>query len=387
MNNAILQAQADVLSEVNSEFKPFVEEFLNPYASARHETRCPIPKETFKKAADLGLIAYKFPKAIGGRGKDALSWGLLLEELGYICDDNSFPMLLSYYTGVAEDIYRLGDADLTERYVLPMLNGELLGAFAYSEDADHYSFASVAKKQSDGYVLNGHKPFISGAGIADVFMTYIPDEEKELLVLLLERTDPGVEIYSRDVFGFKSGAICGMNITDVKIPSNRVIVNNDGLSHGQRYLNTRRVFLSCGFLGKMRAVIDRCIESVDRVVRYDRPLTEFPNVQSAIGRMTIRYESARACVYNALEHMVSERAHASFDLTYSIAKYIVAENGKEVIDTAMRLVGGKGYLESSHYSRDLADFSALITGAGTQDLLEINIGALKTSEVLVRKRS
>ncbi len=126
---------------------------------------------------------------------------------------------------------------------------------------------------------------------------------------------------------------------------------------------------------------------VSKTTRYDKPITEYPNVQAAIGKMTILYETARACIYRSLEHMRSGRADSHFDMTFSIAKYVVADHGKALIDIAMRIVGGRGYLEESRYSRDLADFSALITGAGTQDLLEVNLGVITTNDVLMRERT
>lgn len=155
MTHANRNQSEQIIQEVSREVKRFIEDDINPAAHDRHQQRMPIPKTSFLKAAELGLIAYKFPTELGGRGKDNLDWGRLLEEVGYLCDDNSFPMLLSYYTGVAEDIYNIGSQKLIEAYVKPMLKGEKLGVFAYSEDADHFSFQSTARKVKDGYILNG----------------------------------------------------------------------------------------------------------------------------------------------------------------------------------------------------------------------------------------
>jgi len=371
-------AELDRLAaETRARFGSLVARDINPLAAERDARGTCIPQEVMRAAGALGLLAMAMPEAIGGGDADPVAWGAVLEELGYLSEDSSFTLLVSLRVAVATTILHSGRTDFEERYVRPMMAGDRAGALAYTEDADAFSFKSVAEREGDDFVITGEKFLVTGGATADTFMTYVRDSETDdLLVFLLEREDTGVELRPVEVSGFRSAGLCSLSLDRVKVPASRLLAAEDGLGHAQRFLNARRALLVCGFLGRMRAILEDCAASLHHTVRYGRPLTEFQNVQSTLGRMYINVEASRAFVHHALRQASRGETDPVFDPLTSAAKHFAVEQAIDTVTMALRLLGGRGYLKENSYERSLRDFMGLISGAGAQDLLQIGLGDL-----------
>lgn len=349
---------------------------VNPYAAKRDADGITLPREMMRAAGDLGLLAMAIPEEYGGGGVDPLTWGAVLEELGYLSEDGAFPLLVSLRVAVTTAIAQTGRADFLERYVKPMMAGDRAGAFAYTEDADAFSFKATAASTDEGLVLNGDKVLLTGGATADTFMTYVRDiHTDDLLAVIVERDDPGVELRPAQVSGLRSAGLCSLRLDEVRVPASRVLAAADGLGHVQRFLNSRRALLICGVLGRMRAIIEDCARTLQDTVRYGQPVAEFQNVQATLGRLYIDLEASRAIVYRALHRASLGITDPEFDPLTSAAKHFVAERAIATAATALRLLGSRGYLAQNPYERYMRDFTGLIPGAGSQDLLEINLGA------------
>jgi alkylation response protein AidB-like acyl-CoA dehydrogenase len=365
-----------IAAAARARFGALVMRDVNKHAVDRDAQGITIPREVMRAVGRLGLLAMAVPEEHGGGGANPLTWGAVLEELGYLSEDGSFPLLVSLRVAVAAAIAQSGRADFLERYVRPMMAGDRAGAFAYTEDADAFSFKATAEPDDDGFVLNGEKVLVTGGATADTFMTYVRDvRTDDLLAILVERDDDGVELRPAQVSGLRSAGLCSLHLDGVKVPASRVLAGSDGLGHVQRFLNARRTLLICGVLGRMRAIIEDCSRSLHDTVRYGQPVAEFQNVQATLGRLYIDLEASRAIVYRALRRASLGAADPEFDPLTSAAKHFVAERAIETAMTALRLLGGRGYLAQNSHERYVRDFTGLIPGAGSQDLLEINLGA------------
>jgi alkylation response protein AidB-like acyl-CoA dehydrogenase len=365
-----------IAAQARARFGALVMHEVNPYAAKRDAEGITLPNEVMRAAGDLGLLAMAIPAEYGGGGVDPLTWGAVLEELGYLSEDGAFPLLVSLRVAVAAAIAQSERADLFERYVKPMMAGDRAGAFAYTEDADAFSFKATAASTDDGLILNGEKILMTGGATADTFMTYVRDvQTDDLLAVIVERDDQGAERRPAQVSGLRTAGLCSLRLDGVRVPTSRVLAASDGLGHVQRFLNSRRALLICGVLGRMRAIIEDCARTLHDAVRYGQPVAEFQNVQATLGRMYIDLEASRAIVYRALHRASLGITDPEFDPLTSAAKHFVAERAIGTATTALRLLGSRGYLAQNPYERYLRDFTGLIPGAGSQDLLEINLGA------------
>ena len=329
----------------------------------------------------MGMLRASMPAELGGHGVDAFTWGVTLETVGYLCEDGSLPLVVSLYAAVANALWACGSPTIRDRFVAPMAAGERFGAFAYTENADAFSFRSTATQRGGGWVLQGDKEMVTGGQMADTFMTYLRMESGDLGVFVIDREDPGVEVRPVEVAGLRAAGLASLHLRDVEVPADRLVVETDGLGHVQQFLNDRRGLLVCGPLGRMRAIVERVAAHANATVRYGQPVATLPNVQSAIGRMAARVHAARAVTHHGLAGTRRADRDRVLDPGTAVAKHFVVDAAVAVAQDALRIVGGAGYQIQNHYERYLRDFIGGIAGGGAQDILEVNLGARVCAEV------
>jgi alkylation response protein AidB-like acyl-CoA dehydrogenase len=346
---------------------------INPGAAERDSRGIPLDALAFQPAARLGLFAFLLPRELGGTG-DRRTFGLLLEQIGYFCDELEFASLLSMYADVASTIAATNRSDLHDAYVVPMSCGARFGTFAYTEQTDALNFTCRAVKRGNQYILRGEKCLQTGGHLADVFLTYVRDEQDDLKLFLLERADPGMYIEAVPTAGFRSAGLTRLELRDVEVAETRVLARVDALSHAQRFLNDRRLFIACPMVGRMRSILSTCSEHLDTVVRYGAPLTQQQAVQAKLGRMFARCETARAVLHDALNHWAAGARNQLFDPTSTAAKYTIVENALALAQDAIYLTGWQGYSSALPYERMLRAFMSGIAGQTTQDVIELLLG-------------
>jgi acyl-CoA dehydrogenase len=366
----------DIRADVTDRFGRFLTDSIAPGAVERDRTGLPIPRELLGEAATLGLLRQTLPLEAGGEGADALRRGVTLELVSYLGLDQSFSLLIGLFEEISQDIALSGRPELVDRYADPLVRGDLLGAFGYSDGTDPFSFKSTARPVDGGYELAGYKSMVTGAALADLFVVYVAIENGDLGAFIVERSDPGVTVTPRAVSGVRAAGIGSLTLEAVRVPAWRVLYEEDGLSHAQRFLNSRRALHSSTQVGGMHALLDRTIAKLHSTIRYGAPLTDASNVQASLGRMYAALETARSVTYHALSRSSSGVADAYFDPVISAAKHTVTELSIRMAIDALRLTGGDGYASENHFERWLRDFTGLLAGAGAQDTLEMNLGTL-----------
>jgi butyryl-CoA dehydrogenase len=359
---------------VQAQLAPFLAEEINPGAAERDARDVPFSAAALQPAVDLGLLGFLLPREFGGAGGDRRTFGLLLEQIGYFCEELEYASLVSMYADIAAVIAEIGRSDLIERYVVPMSRGSRFGTFAYTERTDALDFCCRAVKTADRYVLDGEKCLQTGGHLADVFLTYVRDDHDDLKLFLVERADHGVEIAPVGMAGFRAAGLTRLTLRGVELDESRLLVGVDALSHAQRFLNGRRLFIACPMVGRMAAILESVATHLAGVVRYGRPLSEQPAVHAKLGRMFIRYEAARAVLHAALDRWSEGEHNALFDPGISAAKYIVVDSATALAMDAIHLSGWRGYSRELPYERYLRAFMSGIAGQTSQDVIELLLG-------------
>ncbi|HYH97233.1 acyl-CoA dehydrogenase family protein [Hyalangium sp.] len=374
------------VEQIRERYRGFIKEKVNPGAVERDAAAATLSRELLREAASLGLFRLPLPKRLGGEAVDELRWGLVLEQLGYLSVDASFPTLVGLFVGTHQFLLGLGRTDLEERYLRPLGRGDGLVSFAYTEGADPFSFRSRALEVPGGYLLHGEKHMVSGGTIADAFIVYVRDEKNDLLAFLVERDDPGLEILPLQLSGLRALGVAALRLKDVRVGPERLLVASDGLREAQSYLNARRASVVPPMVGRMQAILEGCVESLGATLRYDRPLTDMQNVQARLGRMSVAVEISRAAMYRTLERLSRGETDALWDASISATKYFVTEQALQVAEAALRLLGTRAYLRENHFERSVRDFLAGLAAAGAQDTLEVDLGVMAISAIEQRRR-
>lgn len=341
----------------------------------RDEARQPPSPELMAAVGSTGLQAYALPRAIGGEEADMLRWGMVLEQIGYHCQDSPFPLIINHQCDIARLVCESGRSDLIDAYAIPIARGACGAAFAYTEDADAFSFQTRLRRKGEDFVLSGHKTYVTGGLISDVFLTYGLDESGDLQACLVQRDDPGVTVTAALPMGMRTAGASSVTFDDVRLPAWRILESSDGLTHAQRFLDNQRLWAACAPLGRAQAVLEECVAHLTTSVRYNEPVATLKNVEASLGRMYVALESARVMLYHALSRVSRGGAELIFDPVVSAAKYHAVEQIRFVLERALGLLGGHGFYGTQHLGRYMRDFSGLALIAGTQDIIEVNLGA------------
>jgi len=362
---------------LDQEVLDFLDEISN--SCAERDKKCePIPRGLLSYPAARKIFSASIPKAHGGSGLNYMEWGRVLEEIGRICEDGSFGLIVSMFPAVANTILESGNSYLIERYGKNIVDASSFTAFAYTERNDAFNFQTKLREDGDSIVINGEKAMLTGGAIADAFMTYVVKEgEPGHCVVIIEANDEGVSIEPLWTMGLRSSGLAKLVLQNVKIPRNRLLVSGgDGLSHAQNFLNPRRVVLSSWSVGRIARTINLCTEYVNQTVRYSNPLSGYGSVQASLGEMRIAYESAKTMVRNSLQILTANQlglTNADDDHT-SATKFRSVEAGLLVTQKAFELMGGSAYCHPNPIERYVRDGLGSISGAGAQDIVKINSG-------------
>jgi alkylation response protein AidB-like acyl-CoA dehydrogenase len=376
---------AEVEAYASAELAPFFATRLNPGAVQRDEACEVIPRTAFEDAAGMGLLNYLLPREVGGLGGGRRAFGLLLEQVGYLCEDPAFATMLAMYADVPNVIHRAGRPVLTERYVRPMAAGMKLGTFAYTDYGDAFDFQTRVTRKGDHHVVNGVKCLQTGGALADVFVVYARDETDDIRVLLVDRDDPGVSTVPVRALGLRSAGLTQLTLDGVVLAEERDLSGADGLADAQMFLNSRRMFLVCPLVGMMKNIVETCVRHLDTVVREGRPLTRAQQVQARLGNMYAKTLTSRAILHDALDRIGRGDVNEMFDPVVSAAKFVITENVVDVGEQAIRLTGWRGYAaDELPFQRMYRAAMSALTGQTAQDVLEINLGVVATSEVILR---
>ncbi|GAA2227137.1 acyl-CoA dehydrogenase family protein [Streptomyces nogalater] len=341
----------------------------------RDEARTPPPPALMAAIGSTGLQGLSLPPRIGGEGVDVLTWGMVLEQIGYLCEDSALPLIMNHQGDIARFICESGRADLIDKYAVPIARGECGAGIAYSEDADAFSFRTLLRRDRKGYILSGHKTYVTGGQLSDVFLVYALDEAGDMLACLVQHDDPGVSVTPAFPMGMRTAGAASVTFEDVPLSVDRILEATDGLTHAQRFLSSQRLWITCAPLGRSQAVLEDCAAHLASTLRFDTPVAELNNVEASLGRMYIAVESARAMLYHALGRVGAGYAEPIFDPVLSAAKCFAVEQVRSVVERAFGLQGGHGFYGTTHLGRYMRDFAGLAIAAGTQDILEVNLGA------------
>lgn len=364
-----------VAAEVHQRFGGFLRDRVNVSAAARDRDGSPIPRELLSACAELGLLGFSLPAAVGGEARDKFDWGIVIEEASALCEDGGLTPLLDMNIGIIELILATGRADLIESYARPMASGHIFGMPAAYESRDPFDYATRARQVEGGWVLTGQKEFVAGAQFADVMLVYARDEASEdILSFLIERHDGGVTIAPLATTGARSMGFGVLTLDEVWIPAARLLHAADAQSAMHGYIRNRRVMTAAQSVGRMRAITAQCVRQLAGRQRGGRPVVQYGNVQATIGSLHAAIEVSHAMLIRALAETQSAHRDPDFDPITTVAKHFVTEQAIQVGLAILDLMGGEGYMQKHPWERYMRDTLALIGGQGAQELLLVQLG-------------
>lgn len=360
-------------AELRQTVRRFVEKEVLPHLDS-WERDGELPRTLHGAAADLGLLGVSFPEAVGGGGGDIVDALTVVEEMHYA--GGSGGLVASLLTGgiALPHLVIAGDAEQIDRWVRPVLKGTKIGSLAVTEPdggSDVASLRTTAKRDGDHYVVNGAKTFITSGCRADFVTTAVRTGEPGahgISLLVIERDTRGFTVSRKlEKMGWSCSDTAELSFVDCRVPAaNLVGEENSGFVQlAQHFLSERVSLAAQAYAGAQRA-LDLTVQWCRARETFGRPLISRQHVQQTLAEMARRVDVARSYT-----HEVARRSLAGEDVITEVcfAKNTAVEAGLWVVDRAVQLHGGLGYMREAEVERQYRDMKILDIGGGTTEIL------------------
>lgn len=334
-----------------------------------------LPRSLHRLAGDLGLIGLSFPQAVGGGDGDIVDMMIVVEEMHYA--GVSGGLIASLFTaGIAvPHIASAGDADQIDRWVRPTLAGELIGSLAITEPgtgSDVAGIRTTARRDGDHFIVDGAKTFITSGVRADFVTTAVRTGgpgAHGLSLLVVERGTEGFEVTRRlDKMGWRCSDTAELSFVDCRVPvANLVGGDGDGFAQIAQNFLAERISLAVQAYAAAQRSLDLTVEWCRARDTFGRPLISRQTVQHTLAEMARRTDVARVYTRDvAIRHAAGQT-----DLIAQVcfAKNTAVEAGMWVVDQAVQLHGGMGYMRESEVERQYRDMRILGIGGGTNEIM------------------
>lgn len=343
-----------------------------------------MPLALVGEMASQGLLGTTLPKLLGGSEMDYLSLALIYEELGR-ADQSVRGFMTVHSSLVMQCINQWGTDEQKQRYLPPMVRGEVIGCYALTEPdagSDAASIQTTARKNSAGFILSGEKIWITNGNIARVAIVFakqngLPGKPHEqitaFLVPLESAEDTGIE--RRHMLGSELGHRASdharISFKDCAIGSDAVLGGEgNGFKVAMSALDHGRLGVAAGALGLHQACLDASLAHVRSRKQFGQRLGDFEMVQSCVAEMKATLDASRLIVYRAA--WLKDQGQPS-KLETSIAKYYAVDVASKAASEAVLLHGNRGYSSAYPVERYFRDIKGLQIYEGTEHIQKIVI--------------
>lgn len=372
------------------EVRAWAEEKLVPN-SFEWDDKGHFPLEEIKEMASKGWLGIPWPKEYGGMGKDFLSYAVALEEISRA--DAGVGVFLSVHSSAATaPIADYGTEEQKQKYMIPLAKGELLGAFVLTEQnagSDAGGTETTAVDMGDHYLLNGEKIYITNAPYADIYTVFAVTNPgigtKGVSAFIVEKGWEGFEfktIYSK--MGLKSSSTAQLVFNNVKVPKENLLGQlGKGFNIAMTTLNGGRIGIASQSLGIQQRALEEAIEQAKTRYQFGKPLGAQQAVAFKIADMATRVRASRLMTYSAA---MMKDAKADFLQAAAMAKYYSSESLGYVVDEALQIFGGSGYIKGLPIERLYRDARVTRIYEGTSEVQKVVISTQLLGKLGVEKK-
>ncbi len=354
----------------------FASEEMDPYAREWDENSH-FPVETLRKAAALGFGGIYVRDDVGGSALTRTDAAIIFEELSKGCTSTS--AYISIHNMAAWMIDTYGNDDVRQRFLPDLCTMEKFASYCLTEPgagSDAASLRTRAADDGDHYILNGSKAFISGGGVSDLYVTMARtggDGPGGITCLTIEKDTPGLSFGAQEVkLGWKSQPTAQVNFQDCRVPkANRIGEEGEGFKIAMAGLDGGRLNIGACSLGAAQTCLDRTLGYMKDRKQFGRALAEFQALQFRLADMATELEAARLLLHKAAGLVDAKTPDAT--RTAAMAKRLATDTGFKVVNEALQLHGGYGYLRDYPIERFLRDVRVHQILEGTNEIMRLII--------------
>jgi alkylation response protein AidB-like acyl-CoA dehydrogenase len=363
--------------EIQELARRFTADRITPHAAEWDEKHI-FPRGTIKAAAELGFASIYVSEESGGIALGRLEAALIMEAMAYGCPSTS--AFISIHNMASWMIDRFGSQTIKDKYLPDLVTMDRLGSYCLTEPgsgSDAAALKTRAVRDGDDWIVTGSKQFISGAGENEVYVTMVRTGEegpKGISCLVIEKDMPGVSFGANErKLGWHSQPTRQVIFDGVRVPGENLVgALGEGFRIAMTGLDGGRLNIGACSLGGAQRCLDEAIGYTKDRKQFGKAIAEFQNTQFTLADMATELEAARALLYIAAAK-VTDNAPDKTKFA-AMAKRLATDTGSSVVDRALQLHGGYGYLQDypiERFWRDLRVHSIL---EGTNQVMRMIVG-------------
>ena len=356
--------------------RQFADKELAPFA-AEWDQHGTFPKDTIRRAGELGFCALYCDEDQGGMGLSRLDAALIFEQMAAGC--TSTTAFITIHNMATWMLSRFGSEAVRQRWNGPLMSGEALASYCLTEPgagSDAASLKTSARRDGDEYVLNGAKAFISGAGDTDLLVLMARTGGPGaggISCFAIPSDTPGVS-YGRneDKMGWKSQPTRAVILEDARIPvEHRIGDEGQGFKIAMAGLDGGRINIASCSLGAASAALAQAQSYVQERRQFDQPVSEFQSVQFTLADMATHLVAAQQMVRLAAWKL--DHGDADKGTFCAMAKRLATDLCFDVCNQALQLHGGYGYIKEYPLERYVRDSRVHQILEGTNEIMRVII--------------
>ncbi|MBU4563612.1 MAG: acyl-CoA dehydrogenase family protein [Proteobacteria bacterium] len=353
------------------QFRRFCEKEIAPLVDEAERNQV-FPRNLFPIMGQMGFLCIRYPEEYGGAGADKITDVILREELSRVCQ--GIATSWSGHSHLATyPIFRLGSEEQRQKYLVPAIKGDKIGAFALTEPdagSDTKSLRSTATRTDQGYMLRGSKTFISNAPIADYFVVAAYTDKAQgyhgISLFLVDAQTPGLSVTKLDKEGIRSSDTGEVSFDDCLVGDNALLGGKEGnFNLIMETLNEGRVGVAANMVGVAQAAYEASLRYARERVQFGKPIGKFQAVSHKVADMATQIMAARHMVYSAARLIDLGRPCT---LEASACKLFASEVAVQTAREAIQIHGGYGIMREFPVFRYLSDALVYTIGEGTSEI-------------------
>ncbi len=364
---------------LRTKIRQFAEEEVKPIAFTLDQEN-KFPSEAIKKLADMSVLGIPYAKEYGGAGLDVISYAIAVEELSRV--DGGTGVILSAHTSLGTyPIAAYGTEEQKQKYLIPLAKGEKLGAFGLTEEnagSDAGGTETTAVLEGDYYILNGEKIFITNGGEADTYIIFAVTTPNigthGISAFIVEKGWDGFSFGQHyDKMGIRSSVTAELIFNNVKVPKENLLgKEGDGFKIAMSTLDGGRIGIAAQALGIAQGAYENALEYSKERIQFGKPICRQQAIAFKLADMATKLRAARLLIYSAAE---LKENHQHYSMEAAMAKQYASDVCLEIVNDALQIFGGSGYLKGMEVERAYRDAKICTIYEGTNEIQRVVIAA------------
>lgn len=371
-------AKSELIQHVAQTAKDFAVKHIKPYLMEWDEAQI-FPIEVFKELGKLGMMGVLVPEKYGGAGLGYYEYSAIIQEIAKVC--GSIGLSVAAHNSLCTGhMLAFGNENQKEKYLPKLATGEFIGAWALTEPntgSDAGNMKTVAVKQSENWVLNGTKCWITHGKSSDVAIiicrTGEPKSPNSSTAFIVDRNTPGFSAGKKEnKLGMRASETTELIFDNCIIPDeNRLGEVGDGFKQSMKILDGGRISIAALALGIAKGAFEASVIYSKQRHQFDQPISNFQGISFKLADMATEIEAAELLINQACYMKNNGLPTTKYS---AMAKYYASEVAVRVSTDAVQIFGGYGYTKDFPVEKFYRDSKLCTIGEGTSEIQKIVIG-------------